>query len=105
MRIYIVDNGGQWTHREWRVVRNLGAESTIIPNDTPSYRISDADGIVLSGGAPSITDAMYIDAAATPVGPFPEEIPSSIDFLTISSLYVQLFHLTRGWKNADETIC
>ncbi len=58
MRIYVIDNGGQWTHREWRVLRNLGADATIVPNDTPSERLSDADGIVLSGGAPSIVSEL-----------------------------------------------
>ncbi len=31
----VIDNGGQWTHREWRVLRDLGAESRIVPNATP----------------------------------------------------------------------
>jgi len=53
MRILIVDNGGQWTHREWRVVRDLGADAAIIPNTTPVEEI-DADGIVLSGGSPRV---------------------------------------------------
>ncbi len=45
MKIIIVDNGGQWTHREWRVVRDLGAESVMMPNTTPLEEI-DADGVV-----------------------------------------------------------
>lgn len=53
MRILVVDNGGQWTHREWRVLKYLGVESEIIPNTTQAPSIS-ADGLVLSGGAPSI---------------------------------------------------
>lgn len=54
MKVYVVDNGGQWTHREWRTLRYLGAEAEIIPNVTPLGKISDADGIVLSGGAPRV---------------------------------------------------
>ncbi len=53
MRIDVVDNGGQWTHREWRVLRYLGLECDIIPNTTPVEQIV-ADGLVLSGGAPRI---------------------------------------------------
>ncbi|MEM4347711.1 MAG: GMP synthase subunit A [Candidatus Altiarchaeota archaeon] len=54
MKIYIVDNGGQWTHREFRVVRDLGYEAKIIPNTTPVSEI-DADALILSGGAPRIS--------------------------------------------------
>ena len=32
MKVYVVDNGGQWTHREWRVLRYLKVETKIIPN-------------------------------------------------------------------------
>jgi len=53
-RIYVIDNGGQWTHREWRVLKYLDVESKIVPNTAPFSEISDADGIVLSGGAPRI---------------------------------------------------
>lgn len=52
-KVYVVDNGGQWTHREWRVVRDLGCEAKIIANTTPVEQI-DADALVLSGGAPRI---------------------------------------------------
>lgn len=54
MKIYVVDNGGQWTHREWRVLKGLGVESKIVPNDVNSEELDDLDGLVLSGGAPSI---------------------------------------------------
>lgn len=54
MRIYVVDNGGQWTHREWRVLRDLGVETKMIPNTTPFEEIKDLDGLILSGGAPRI---------------------------------------------------
>jgi GMP synthase (glutamine-hydrolysing) len=53
MRIFVVDNGGQWTHREWRVLRDLGVETKIIPNTTPLKAIA-VDGLVLSGGAARI---------------------------------------------------
>ncbi len=58
MKIYVVDNGGQWTHKEYRVLKSLGAESQIVDNDTLLSEINDADGWVLSGGAPSITDSL-----------------------------------------------
>lgn len=53
LKIDVVDNGGQWTHREWRVLRDLGATTKIIPNTTDPKKIG-ADALVLSGGAPSI---------------------------------------------------
>lgn len=56
VKIYVIDNGGQWTHREWRTLRYLNVETKILPNtatfkDLVSERV---DGIVLSGGAPRI---------------------------------------------------
>jgi len=53
VRVYVADNGGQWTHRIWRVLRELSCESKIIPNTTPVDQIG-ADALVLSGGAPRI---------------------------------------------------
>jgi len=50
VKVYVVDNGGQWTHRIWRVLREVGCDSKIIPNTTPVGDI-DADALVLSGGA------------------------------------------------------
>jgi GMP synthase (glutamine-hydrolysing) len=74
VRIPVIDNGGQWTHREYRVLRDLGVEARIVPNTT---RLEDlgADGIVLSGGALSLegSDAPlgrlgeWIDAVTVPV--------------------------------------
>lgn len=74
MRIDVVDNGGQWTHREWRVLRYLGVDTDIIPNTKPFDEI-DVDGLVLSGGAPRVgTEAMklgntsdYLDKADFPI--------------------------------------
>lgn len=51
VKIYIVDNGGQWTHREWRVLRYLNVDTRIIPNTTPFNEIRNIDGLILSGGS------------------------------------------------------
>ena len=76
MKIYVVDNGGQWTHREWRVLRYLDVDVKIIPNTTPFDEIKDeVDGLILSGGSPSVAteaDAMgnngeYLDKADFPI--------------------------------------
>jgi GMP synthase (glutamine-hydrolysing) len=53
VKVFVVDNGGQWTHRIWRVLREIGCETRIIPNTTSLSEI-DADAMVLSGGAPRI---------------------------------------------------
>ena len=49
--IDVIDNGGQWTHREWRMLRYLGVDTKIFPNDTPLDELRDVDGLILSGGA------------------------------------------------------
>jgi GMP synthase (glutamine-hydrolysing) len=56
VKIYVVDNGGQWTHREWRTLRDLGVDTKIVPNTASFEEIAkdDIDGLVLSGGAPRI---------------------------------------------------
>jgi GMP synthase (glutamine-hydrolysing) len=74
VKIPVVDNGGQWTHREYRVLRDLGAETRIVPNATP-WEEMDADGVVLSGGALSLEESTaplgrvdeWIDRAPVPV--------------------------------------
>jgi GMP synthase (glutamine-hydrolysing) len=74
LKVYVVDNGGQWTHREWRVLRYLDVETKIIPNTTPFEEI-DVDGLVLSGGAACVeTESMklgrtgdYLDKATYPI--------------------------------------
>jgi len=56
VKIYVVDNGGQWTHREWRTLRDLDVDTKIVPN-TVSFndlKNENIDGLVLSGGAPRI---------------------------------------------------
>jgi GMP synthase (glutamine-hydrolysing) len=52
--IVVVDNGGQWTHREYRVIRDIGAGVKIVPNTADFSQIAAADGMVLSGGSPSV---------------------------------------------------
>ena len=49
--IDVVDNGGQWTHREWRMLRYLKVDTQIIENTTPIENMRKVDGIILSGGA------------------------------------------------------
>ncbi len=52
--IDVVDNGGQWTHREWRMLKYLKVDSQIIENTTPVDELRDLDGLILSGGAARI---------------------------------------------------
>ena len=52
--IDVVDNGGQWTHREWRMLKYLKVDTRIIPNDTPVDELRNLDGLILSGGAARI---------------------------------------------------
>ncbi|MGP8071933.1 MAG: GMP synthase subunit A [Thermoplasmata archaeon] len=74
MKILVIDNGGQWTHREWRVLRDLDVETAIVPNTTPRAELG-ADGLVLSGGALSLEGgdtplgavAAWIDSIDVPV--------------------------------------
>jgi GMP synthase (glutamine-hydrolysing) len=76
VRIYVIDNGGQWTHREWRTLRDLEVETNIVPNTTPFKVLQEENiqGLVLSGGAPRIglnsslgNCAEYLDKADFPV--------------------------------------
>ena len=76
VRIYVIDNGGQWTHREWRTLRDLEVETRIVPNTTPLKDLlhDDIQGLVLSGGAPRIglngslgNCAEYLDRAEFPI--------------------------------------
>jgi GMP synthase (glutamine-hydrolysing) len=75
MRVYVVDNGGQWTHREWRVLKYLGVDTKIVPNDTPASQLKDMDGLVLSGGAPRVgidpskmgRNGEYLDEIEAPI--------------------------------------
>jgi GMP synthase (glutamine-hydrolysing) len=72
----VVDNGGQWTHREWRTLRDLEVDTTIVPNTTPLEDLlkENIDGLVLSGGAPRIglegslgNCAEYLEKATFPI--------------------------------------
>ena len=56
VKIYVVDNGGQWTHREWRTLRDLEVDTKIIPNTASFENIikDNIDGLVLSGGTPRV---------------------------------------------------
>lgn len=56
VKIYVIDNGGQWTHREWRTLRYLDVDTKIAPNTESFENLSkdNIDGLVLSGGAPRI---------------------------------------------------
>jgi GMP synthase (glutamine-hydrolysing) len=74
MKIPVIDNGGQWTHREWRVLRDLEVDSQILPNTAAPSELADADGVVLSGGALSMegTDTLgrvgeWVDTLEAPV--------------------------------------
>lgn len=76
VRIYVIDNGGQWTHREWRTLRDLEVETNIAPNTTLFQEVQkeNIDGLVLSGGAPRIgldstlgNCAEYLDKADFPI--------------------------------------
>ena len=73
VRIFVVDNGGQWTHREWRVLKYLDVETEIVPNTTPWEKLADLDGLVLSGGAPSgvTLDTMGQNPAYLAKAPYP----------------------------------
>jgi len=76
VRIYVVDNGGQWTHREWRTLRDLDVETAIVPNTTlfKDLQKEKIQGLVLSGGAPRIgldgilgNCAEYLEKAKFPI--------------------------------------
>ncbi len=75
MRVYVIDNGGQWTHREWRVLKYLNVDAEIVPNTTSVDKLRDADALVLSGGAPSIAyekhklgnQGLYIEELNVPI--------------------------------------
>ena len=56
VKIFVVDNGGQWTHREWRTLRDFDVETKIIANTTSYTDLvkEDINGLILSGGAPRI---------------------------------------------------
>jgi GMP synthase (glutamine-hydrolysing) len=75
MKVYVIDNGGQWTHREWRVLKYLKVDTKIVPNTTPFDELKDVDALVLSGGSPSVasesgrmgSNGEYLDKADFPI--------------------------------------
>ncbi|MCX6652621.1 MAG: GMP synthase subunit A [Methanomassiliicoccales archaeon] len=75
MKVFVVDNGGQWTHREWRVLTYLKVETKIIPNTAPFEELQGVDALVLSGGAPRVATDLgrmgrngeYLDRAQFPI--------------------------------------
>ena len=76
VRIYVIDNGGQWTHREWRTLRDIDVDTKIVPNTSTLEEIvkDNIDGLVLSGGAPRIglssklgNCAEYLEKADFPI--------------------------------------
>jgi len=76
VKIFVVDNGGQWTHREWRTLRDLDVETKIIPNTTAFEDLlkENVNGLVLSGGTPRIglKDTLgsieeYLEKASFPI--------------------------------------
>ena len=76
VKIYVVDNGGQWTHREWRTLRDLDIETKIVPNTTLFEVLikENIEGLVLSGGAARIglkgdlgNCAEYLEKASFPI--------------------------------------
>ncbi|MBE3121830.1 MAG: GMP synthase subunit A [Thermoplasmata archaeon] len=76
VRIFVIDNGGQWTHREWRTLRDLEVQTKIVPNTTifEDLQKEKIQGLVLSGGAPRIgldgslgNCAEYLEKADFPI--------------------------------------
>ncbi len=76
MKIWVVNNGSQWTHREWRVLRYLKQDTQIVDNTTPVQELASArlDGLVLSGGAaePAVDGRLgsvsdYLDGLDIPI--------------------------------------
>ena len=55
LRIPVIDLGSQWTHRIWRTLKYLGADTQIVPINSDFSKLN-ADAFVLSGGAISIQE-------------------------------------------------
>jgi len=55
-KILIVDNGGQYVHRIWRSLREIGQDSEIIKpgNVNPRLKTDKPMGLILSGGPTSV---------------------------------------------------
>ncbi len=92
MKIYVVDNGGQWTHREWRVLRYLDVDAEIKSNLSPLEEIRDADGLVLSGGAPSIA---YESFKLGNTGEFLKELNIPILGICVGAQFMAMYYGSR----------
>ncbi len=55
-KIIILDNGGQYVHRIWRSLREIGQESEIVPRDKIMDKLHSEKpiGLILSGGPTSV---------------------------------------------------
>lgn len=55
-KILIVDNGGQYVHRIWRSLRELGCDSEIVPPAAIKAKLKSEKpaGLILSGGPTSV---------------------------------------------------
>ncbi|EQD39044.1 GMP synthase subunit A [mine drainage metagenome] len=132
MKIYVVDNGGQWTHREWKVLRKLEVDSEIVQNNVDTSVLEGASGIVLSGGAPSIVDEMdklgiigkYIDSLNLPVfgicigaqfialhfggkvgrAKVPEFGKADLSFFDQGGIFKDIPNKTMAWENHNDEI-
>jgi GMP synthase (glutamine-hydrolysing) len=85
VKVPVIDNGGQWTHREYRVLRDLGADSRIVPN-TATLEELDADAILLSGGA------LSLEGSDAPLG----RVGEWIDRVTVPVLGICVGHQFLG---------
>jgi GMP synthase (glutamine-hydrolysing) len=84
MRIPVIDNGGQWTHREWRVLRDLDVDCTILPNTAPPEALEGMDGVVLSGGALSLEGSDQLGR----VGEWIDDFPSPVLGICVGHQYL-----------------
>jgi len=55
--IAVLDAGGQYCHLLARRVREAGVQSHVLPIDTPSDQLDGVNGIIISGGPRSVTEA------------------------------------------------
>ena len=55
--IVVLDAGGQYCHLLARRVREAGVQSHVLPIDTTAEQLTGIDGIIISGGPRSVTEA------------------------------------------------
>lgn len=76
VKIFVIDNGGQWTHKEWRTLRDLEVDTKIVSNSISlnDLKKEQINGLILSGGAPRIgldgdlgNCADYLENAVFPI--------------------------------------